>query len=70
MGYKSGSGEFRIVQKTRHTSKVIRSLQLDTEISSRKGTSDLEKIFGLKVFSFPKSVELLKRFIKISAGDD
>ena len=36
IGYKSESGEFRVVQKSRHTTKVIRSLILDNEVSSRR----------------------------------
>ena len=63
IGYKTNSGEYRVVQKTRHTSKMIRSLQLDTSISSRRGTSEVQELFGKKVFSFPKAVELLKRFV-------
>lgn len=63
VGYVTGSGDYRIVQKYRHSGKVIRSLQLDTDISSRRGTSDLQAVFGSKVFTFPKAVELLKRFI-------
>ncbi len=65
VGYKTSEGEYRVVQKTRLTGKMIRSLQLDTAISSRKGTSEVESLFGSKVFSFPKPTELIKRFIKI-----
>ncbi|WP_048716503.1 site-specific DNA-methyltransferase [Bacillus sp. 522_BSPC] len=66
VGYKTDSGEYRVVQKSRLTGKVIRSLQLDTEISSRKGTGELEKIFNRKIFTFPKPTELIKRFATIS----
>ncbi|KAA5542331.1 site-specific DNA-methyltransferase [Adhaeribacter rhizoryzae] len=70
VGYVTNSGEYRIVQKYRHSGKVIRSLQLDTDISSRRGTSDLEKIFGSKVFTFPKAIELLKRFVQVGSGEN
>lgn len=63
VGYQTESGEFRVVQKTRHTTKVIRSMQLDKAISTRRGTRQVEEIFGSKIFPFPKSIELLKRFI-------
>lgn len=66
IGYMTGDGEYRIVQKTRLTGKMIRSLQLDTEISSRKGTGEVENIFGSKLFSFPKPTELIRRFIAVS----
>ena len=70
IGYKSESGEFRVVQKSRHTTKVIRSLILDNEVSSRRGTGDFEKLFGGKYFPFPKSVELIRRFIEVGSSDD
>jgi adenine-specific DNA-methyltransferase len=71
VGYKTESGEYRVVQKTRLTGKVIRSLQLDNEISTRKGTGELEKIFNRKIFPFPKPIELVKRFSIVSTeGDD
>ena len=70
IGYKSESGEYRIVQKSRHTTKVIRSLLLDNEVSSRRGTGDFEKLFDGKIFSFPKSVELIRRFVEIGSGEE
>lgn len=70
VGYKSGNGEFRVVQKTRLTGKLIRSLQLDTSISSRRGTAEIQELFGRKVFSFPKPVELIKRFVQVATDDD
>jgi len=66
VGYKTEDGEFRIVQKTRHTGKVIRSLQIDKDISTRRGTAEVESLFGKKIFPFPKSTELIKRFINVS----
>jgi adenine-specific DNA-methyltransferase len=70
IGYKTESGEFRIVQKTRLTGKVIRSLQIDKDISSRRGTSEVENIFGRKIFSFPKPIELIKRLISVGMQED
>jgi adenine-specific DNA-methyltransferase len=70
VGYKGESGEFRIVQKSRHTTKVIRSLMLDNEVSSRRGTGDFEKLFKGKYFSFPKSVELVRRFVEVGTSED
>ncbi|MDA8226714.1 MAG: site-specific DNA-methyltransferase [Desulfitobacterium hafniense] len=69
VGYRTEEGEFRIVQKTRHTGKVIRSLQIDKDISSRRGTGEVEKIFGTKLFSFPKPIELIKRFVNVSVEE-
>lgn len=70
VGYKTEDGEYRVVQKTRHTGKVIRSLQVDKDISSRRGTGDVDELFGAKVFSFPKSVELIRRFVAIGTDSD
>ena len=70
VGYKTAEGEYRVVQKTRHTGKVIRSLQIDKEISSRRGTAEVEELFEGKVFSFPKSVELIRRFVAVSTDAD
>jgi adenine-specific DNA-methyltransferase len=70
VGYQTEDGEYRIVQKTRHTGKVIRSLQLDKEISTRRGTSDVEELFGQKVFLFPKPVELIRRFVAVCTEQD
>lgn len=69
IGYKTEDGEYRVVQKSRHTGKVIRSIQSDQDISSRRGTAEVEAIFGSKVFSFPKPIELVKKFISISMED-
>jgi len=70
VGHKTTNGEFRVVQKMRHTSKIIRSILLDKSYSSRQGTSELESLFGQKLFSFPKPLELIKKFIQIGTNDN
>jgi adenine-specific DNA-methyltransferase len=70
IGYKTDSGEYRIVQKTRLTGKMIRSLQLDTEISSRRGTREVEDLFNRKVFSFPKPPELIRRYLIVTTNQN
>lgn len=70
IGYVTESGEYRVVQKSRHTSKVIRSLLLDSDVQSRRGTSVVENIFGKKTFSFPKPVKLLEDFVAIGTNND
>jgi adenine-specific DNA-methyltransferase len=64
VGYRTEEGEYRIVQKMRHSSKLIRSLLLEKSYSSRRGTSEVEEIFKGKIFSFPKPIELIKILIK------
>ena len=54
----------------RNTEKVIRSLQLDTRVSSRRGTAEVESLFGEKVFLFPKPLNLVKNFINVGSYND
>lgn len=67
VGFKNREGEFRIVQKSRLTTKVIRSLQLDNEVSSRRGTLQIESLFGSKIFSYPKPSALIERFTSVGS---
>jgi adenine-specific DNA-methyltransferase len=68
IGYKTGD-EFRIVQKMRHTTKLIRSLLTDKKYSSRRGTAEVEELFGAKLFSFPKPLSLIQDFVKAGSND-
>lgn len=68
IGYETSPGEYRIVQKMRHSEKRIRSLLLETEYSSRRGTAEVEKILGGKMFSFPKPEKLLNDFVNIATS--
>jgi len=66
VGYETQDGEFRIVQKMRTSEKLLRSILYEKEFTSRRGTAEVEELFGKKVFSFPKPVELLKTFLKVA----
>lgn len=68
IGYKTDSGVWRIVQKMRHTTKIIRSLLDGSSVSSRRGTAEVEELLGGKIASFPKPLSLIKTFIE--AGTD
>lgn len=70
IGYQNGDGSFRIVQKMRHSEKLIRSLILDKGVSSRRGTAEVESIFDKKVFSFPKPITLIKSFALIGLNQN
>lgn len=67
VGYKVDD-EYRIVQKMRNTSKLIRSFLYEKGYTSRKGTEELEEIMGEKTFTFPKPVELIKLFLTSGAN--
>ncbi|MBU1143341.1 MAG: site-specific DNA-methyltransferase [Firmicutes bacterium] len=69
IGYKVND-EYRIVQKMRHSEKLIRSLLIDTKYSSRRGTAEVEKIFQNKLFSFPKPIGLLYDLIIAGSEQD
>ncbi len=69
VGYKNEDGEFRIVQKSRLTAKVIRSILEGTAVSTRRGTAEVESLFNAKVFPFPKPVELMKMFCAIATRE-
>ena len=70
IGYKTETGAYRIVQKMRHTTKLIRSLQDETAVSSRKGTAEVEELLGGKIASFPKPLMLLKTLIEVGTSDE
>jgi adenine-specific DNA-methyltransferase len=69
VGYKNEDGEFRIVQKSRLTAKVIRSILEGTGLSTRRGTAEIESLFKSKLFPFPKPTELIKMFSAISLNE-
>lgn len=69
IGYKTGDNEYRIVQKMRHTTKIIRSLLTDKKYSSRRGTAEVEELFGAKIFSFPKPISLIQDFVIAGTND-
>lgn len=70
VGYLNEDGEYRIVQKSRLDKKTIRSMLLDNNMSSRRGTAEVQDLFERKVFTFPKPVELIKQFITAGSDDD
>lgn len=70
IGYKTRDGEFRIVQKMRTTHKVIRSIFTDKTNTSRKGTAEVESIFGKKTFDFPKPLKFIEDLVFIASDSD
>lgn len=70
IGYRNEEGEYRVVQKMRTSEKVIRSILSEKDFTSRRGTAEVEAIFGKKIFSFPKPAGLIKTFIKVGCDKD
>ena len=54
----------------RTTHKVIRSILTEKMNTSRKGTAEVENIFGEKTFSFPKPIKLLEDFIFVATDEN
>jgi adenine-specific DNA-methyltransferase len=70
VGYRTQDGEYRIVQKMRTFEKVIRSMLTGAAFSSRRGTAELEELFGKKIFSFPKPLSLITHFARTATDKD
>lgn len=68
IGYEV-NGEFRIVQKMRNSTQLLRSIITGTDYTSRKGTAQVEALLGDKLFSFPKPVDLIKKFIEVGSNN-
>jgi adenine-specific DNA-methyltransferase len=68
VGYKTDTNEYRVVQKLRHTTKLIRSILDSSDITSRRGTAEVEEILSGKIASFPKPVGLIRTFIQVGAN--
>lgn len=69
VGYMTGSGEYRIVQKMRHTTKLIRSVLSEKSVTTRRGTAEVEDIFNKKIMSFPKPKGLIENLLKAGTSE-
>lgn len=63
---KQVNGEYKIYTKLRIKGERPKSLWFRPEYSGTTGTSDLKDLMGDKVFSYPKSVAMVKDSIQIS----
>ncbi len=64
------NGEYKIYTKLRIKGERPKSLWFRPEYSGTTGTSDLKDMIGGKVFSYPKSVAMVKDSIQISTEPD
>ena len=67
---KEKDGIFKIYTKLRVKGEKPKSIWMKPEYSGTTGTNDLKKLLGDKVFSYPKSVELVKDSIQIVTDVD
>ncbi len=61
-----GDGRYQIVEKYRKSTRMARSVWWDKDVNSELGTKHLRKMFGKKVFDYPKPETLMKRIIEMS----
>lgn len=69
VGQRKNDGTYRIAQKMRPKQQIPRTLWQDAKFSNRRGTEELQKLFGDKVFSFPKPENLISEIIKIGTDE-
>ncbi|MCF7859231.1 MAG: site-specific DNA-methyltransferase [Candidatus Cloacimonetes bacterium] len=67
---KENNGSYKIYTKIRIKGEKPKSIWMKPEYSGTTGTNDLKFALGNKVFSYPKSVELVKDSIQISTDEN
>lgn len=65
-----GDGRFQIIEKYRKNTRMARSVWWDKEVNSELGTKHLRKLFGRKVFDYPKPETLMKRILEMTTIKD
>ena len=70
VAYRGNDGEIRVFQKERKLTQTPKTVWLNKNIISNKGTSELESIIGKGVFSFPKPLCLIKDMLSIGTAID
>lgn len=68
VGRKGADGIFRIYQKMRKLTEMPKTVLMDKNFISIKGTRELQDILGLGVFDFPKPSKLIKFFLSIASN--
>lgn len=65
---KSLDGTYRIFQKSRKLSQTAKTVWIDKEFISNKGTKEINEILKKNLFDFPKPIELIKRVLDIGSN--
>lgn len=61
-------GSYRIMEKYREKKRMARSVWSEKEIRNEMGTLHIKRLFGGKVFDYPKSEFLLKKVFEIGSN--
>lgn len=67
--YKGPDGNIRIYQKERKLTQTAKTVWMDKEIISNKGTKEVQDLLGKGIFDFPKPIEFLKKIITIGSNE-
>jgi len=70
VGRDNQRGGFQIVEKYRSSTKMARSIWVDKDVNTEKGTLLVKELMGAKIFQFPKPVELIRRVIEMGTDLD
>lgn len=65
-----GDERYQIVEKYRKNTRMARSVWWDKEVNSELGTKHLRKLFGKKIFDYPKPETLMKKVIEMATLKD
>ncbi len=68
---RKGSDDIiRIYQKMRKLTEMPKTVLMDKDFISIKGTRELQDLLGIGVFDFPKPSKLIKLFTNIASGEN
>lgn len=67
---KSADGEYRIYQKYRKLTQTAKTVWMEKNFTSGKGTKELQALLGSGIFDFPKPLALMLQLAKICSNED
>lgn len=67
---KGKDGVIRIYQKMRKLSEIPKTVLMDKEFISIKGTKELQGLLGVGIFDFPKPSKLIKLLTEIATDKE
>lgn len=70
VGQLMRNGEFRIAQKMRVKEKIPRTIWIETDFSTRRGTEESQALFGKSKFPYPKPEPLVSHILTIATDPD
>lgn len=70
VAYKGNDNIIRIFQKERKLSQTAKTVWMDKEIISNKGTKEIQSLLGKGIFDFPKALMYLKTILQIGCNEE